>query len=156
MTDDLPEPGLPAPEAIRQKARIFILQWIAQRQGSPAELIRALEEEVGWPARHCLTSILDELRASRSGPELDRKYGQTATIDHKEPKDELPAFFAFQFLRGKQAFGNVWKFRKFHGTDLAGKVHGHPAEFVPEKAIRQSIIRQCSELKQRELDKHQL
>ena len=68
MTGELPE------QAIRQKARTFILQWIAHRQGSPAELIRALEEEAGWPARHCLASILDELRASRGGPELDRKY----------------------------------------------------------------------------------
>src|SRR5277367_1401978 len=74
MTGELPEPGSPAPEAIRQKARAFILQWIAHRQGSPAELIRALEDEAGWPARHCLAEILAELRRSRSGPELDRKY----------------------------------------------------------------------------------
>jgi hypothetical protein len=74
MTGDQPEPGLPAPEAIRQKTRAFVLQWIARRQGSPAELIRALEEEAGWPARHCLAAVLDELRAARGGPELDRKY----------------------------------------------------------------------------------
>jgi hypothetical protein len=74
MTGDLPEPGLPAPEVIREKTRTLALQWIAHRQGSPAELIRALEEEVGWPARHCLSAILDDLRASRGGPELDRKY----------------------------------------------------------------------------------
>jgi hypothetical protein len=74
MTAELPEPGPPAPEDIRQKARAFVVEWIAHRQGSPAELIRALEEEAGWPARHCLASILDELRACRDGPELDRKY----------------------------------------------------------------------------------
>jgi hypothetical protein len=41
MTGEPPEPGAPAPEAIRQKARTFVLQWMAQRQGSPAEPIRA-------------------------------------------------------------------------------------------------------------------
>jgi hypothetical protein len=45
-----------------------------------------------------------------------------------------------------KSLANVWKFRKSHGTDLAWKVHGHPAAFVPEKAICQSIIRQCSQL----------
>jgi hypothetical protein len=50
------------------------LRWIARRQGSPAELISAVEEEAGWPARHCLAEILAELRVRRDGPELDRKY----------------------------------------------------------------------------------
>ncbi len=44
-----------------------------------------------------------------------------------------------------KSFGNVWKFRKSQGKDLAWKAYGHLAAFVPEKAIFQSIIRQCSE-----------
>jgi hypothetical protein len=37
-------------------------------------------------------------------------------------------------------FGNVWKFRKSHGTGLAGKIDGPPGEFVLGKAICQTII----------------
>ena len=131
MTDGPPEPGVPAPEAIRQKARTFILQWIAHRQGSPAELIRALEEEVGWPARHCLTAILDELRASRGGPELDRKYllytlseGAVAGAlaggmgPHSEHQSSLDELFARsrQFRRSKKfsaAVDFIARFREY-------------------------------------------
>jgi hypothetical protein len=48
------------------------------------------------------------------------------------------------FLCGRQAFGNVSKFRRLHSTDLIGKVHGPPVAFVPEEAICQTIIRQYS------------
>ena len=58
----------------RPKAREFVLKWIAARQGSAVELVRAIQEEVGWPARHVLSSILDELRASRQLPDASRKY----------------------------------------------------------------------------------
>jgi hypothetical protein len=101
-------------ERFRQQARTFILKWIAHRQGSAAELIRALEEEAGWPARHCVAGILDELRASRSGPELDRKYllytlsdgaisqalaeGMAPNSEHQSSLDEL--------------FGRSHKFRR--------------------------------------------
>jgi hypothetical protein len=74
MTGELLEPAPPAPEAIREQARAFILQWIAHRQGTANELLRALEEELGWPARLCLVPILDELRARRDGADADRKY----------------------------------------------------------------------------------
>jgi len=59
---------------IRPQAREFVLKWIGGRQGSAAELVRALEEEIGWPARHVLASILDELRGSRELPDAGRKY----------------------------------------------------------------------------------
>lgn len=74
MSAALPEPDTPSPEAICQKTRAFVLKWIASRQGSAAELVRALEEEAGWRARLCLAAVLDELRAARGGPEFDRKY----------------------------------------------------------------------------------
>jgi len=59
---------------IRAQAREFVLKWIRARQGSASELVRELESEVGWPARHVLASVLDELRASRELPETARKY----------------------------------------------------------------------------------
>jgi hypothetical protein len=59
---------------IRPHAREFVLKWIGGRQGSAAELVRAIQEEVGWPARHVLASILDELRGSRELPDAGRKY----------------------------------------------------------------------------------
>jgi hypothetical protein len=52
----------------------FILQWVRRRQGSPAELLRALEEEAGWPGRLMLPAILEELRARRDLPDAERKF----------------------------------------------------------------------------------
>jgi hypothetical protein len=52
----------------------FVLRWIRERQGSPADLLRALEREAGWPARLALTSVLDELRARRDLPDGERKF----------------------------------------------------------------------------------
>jgi hypothetical protein len=69
-----PSDPLPPPEEIREKARAFIRQWVNVQQGSPAELVRRLEEELGWPARLYVAGILDELRKDRTPPKLDRKY----------------------------------------------------------------------------------
>jgi hypothetical protein len=52
----------------------FVLQWVRRRQGSPAELVRALEAEAGWPGRLMLPGILEELRARGGLPEAERKY----------------------------------------------------------------------------------
>ena len=52
----------------------LVLQWIRQRQGSPLDLVRALEKEAGWPGRLALPSILDELRDQRSLPDAERKF----------------------------------------------------------------------------------
>ncbi|HEY3914484.1 MAG TPA: hypothetical protein VGN61_08365 [Verrucomicrobiae bacterium] len=59
---------------IREQAREFVLKWIRGRQGSAAELVRAIQEDVGWPARLVLPSILDELRGNRQLPDAGRKY----------------------------------------------------------------------------------
>jgi len=58
----------------REQASEFVLQWIRRRQGSPADLLRDLEEEAGWPGRLMLPSILDELRARRGLPVAERKF----------------------------------------------------------------------------------
>jgi hypothetical protein len=52
----------------------FILQWVRRRQGSPADLLRALEQEAGWPGRLMLPAILDDLRARLGLPEAERKF----------------------------------------------------------------------------------
>jgi hypothetical protein len=52
----------------------FVLQWVRRRQGSPAELLRALEKEAGWPGRLMLPGILEELRARPDLAEGERKY----------------------------------------------------------------------------------
>jgi hypothetical protein len=59
---------------MRPQASEFVLKWIRGRQGSAAELVRAIQEELGWPARHVLISILDELRGNRQLPDASRKY----------------------------------------------------------------------------------
>jgi len=58
----------------RPAATEFVRQWARRRQGSPAELLRALEEEAGWPGRLLLPAIVDELRARPGLPEAERKY----------------------------------------------------------------------------------
>jgi hypothetical protein len=58
----------------RPQAAEFILQWVRRRQGSPADLLRALEEEAGWPGRLMLPGLLDELRARRGLPDAERKF----------------------------------------------------------------------------------
>ncbi len=58
----------------RPQAAEFVLQWVRRRQGSPADLLRALEEEAGWPGRLMLPAILDELRARRGLPEGERQF----------------------------------------------------------------------------------
>jgi hypothetical protein len=58
----------------RAESGEFILQWVRQRQGSPSELLRELEQKAGWPARLALPGILDELRARRNLPEAERKF----------------------------------------------------------------------------------
>ncbi len=52
----------------------FIRQWVRRRQGSPNELVRALEREVGWPSRHVLVPILEQLRSSPALPEEERNF----------------------------------------------------------------------------------
>jgi hypothetical protein len=58
----------------RPQAAEFVLQWVRRRQGSPADLLRALEKEAGWPGRLLLPGLLDELRARRGLPEAERKF----------------------------------------------------------------------------------
>ncbi|HEY3856011.1 MAG TPA: hypothetical protein VGO67_16605 [Verrucomicrobiae bacterium] len=90
---------------IHPKAREFVLKWIGGRQGSAAELVREMQEEVGWPSRHALTSILDELRTNRELPPAAKKYirytlsggevamalaeGATPDQEHQSSLDEL-------------------------------------------------------------------
>jgi hypothetical protein len=131
MAGPLPELTLPPPEAIREQARVFVLKWIQHRQGSAAELVRALEDHAGWPARHCLASILDELRRGRGGPEPERKYllytlSEAAVAqalagdagpkaEHQSSLDEL--FGRSRKFRRSQHFANavefVSKFREY-------------------------------------------
>ena len=59
---------------IRPQVKEFVQQWIRRRQGSPDELIQDLEREAGWPSRHVLEGVLDELRSLPDLPEAERKY----------------------------------------------------------------------------------
>lgn len=56
------------------EAKQFVEQWVRGRQGSAEDLIGALEKALGWPARHALIPVLDELRGDRSLPEPEQKY----------------------------------------------------------------------------------
>jgi hypothetical protein len=58
----------------RPQVAEFVLKWVRRRQGSPADLLRELEEEAGWPGRLMLPAILEELRARRGLPEGERKF----------------------------------------------------------------------------------
>ncbi len=58
----------------RSEAAEYVLRWVRRRQGSPADLLRALEEEAGWPGRLLLPGLLDELRARRGLAEAEHKF----------------------------------------------------------------------------------
>src|SRR5271154_1202431 len=58
----------------RERVLKLAADWIQRRQGSAAELIRDLEDEVGWPARHLVVDALDELRSDNSLEPGARKY----------------------------------------------------------------------------------
>jgi hypothetical protein len=122
MTGDLP---------IREKTRSFLLKWIAHRQGSAAELIAAIEDQLGWPARLEMESILAEMRSRRDGVELDRKYllytlseaavaqvlagGMKPNTEHESCLDELFCR-SRQFRRSKkfsEAVEFISKFREY-------------------------------------------
>ena len=62
------------PESLQKAVMEFVLQWAQRRQGSAAELIAALEEEAGWPARHVLPGALEALRARGDLPVAARKF----------------------------------------------------------------------------------
>ncbi|MGA2557279.1 MAG: hypothetical protein ABSG04_13495 [Verrucomicrobiota bacterium] len=62
------------PESLQRQAMEFALQWVVHRQGSAAELLGGLEEEVGWPARHVLPGALAALRAREDLPDAARKF----------------------------------------------------------------------------------
>ena len=59
---------------MQRQALEYTRQWIVHRQGSPGELIRDLEEQVGWPARHILAGVLAALRAQKDLPGAERKF----------------------------------------------------------------------------------
>jgi hypothetical protein len=116
---------------IRSQVKEFVAQWVRQRQGSASELIRALDEEVGWPARHVLSGILEELRGSRTLAAPELKYilytlssgaigaalaeGAGPRLEHQSCLDELFSR-SRRFRRSKnfaQAVDFVSRFREY-------------------------------------------
>jgi hypothetical protein len=131
MPGDPPEPSPPAVVAIRDKTRAFVLKWITHRQGSAAELLRAVEDKAGWPARLCLRAVLHDLRARRDAPAAQRKYllytlgdaavaaalsgGLPPNAEHQSSLDELFGR-SRQFRRSKKfsaAVDFVARFREY-------------------------------------------
>jgi len=129
MAGQIPDPGQPAPEAVRQKTLAIVRHWIAHRQGSAAELLRAVEEEAGWPARLCLPEILAKLRLDRNAPEAERKFllytlseasvvealagGLPPHSEHESSLDEL--FGRSRRYRRSRKFADAVQFiAKFH------------------------------------------
>lgn len=118
-------------EAIRETTRAFVLKWISSRQGSAAELLRALEEEAGWQTRLCLRAVLNELRDRRDAPAAERKFllytlgdapvvaalsgGLPPSSEHQSSLDELFSR-SHQFRRTKKfsaAVDFVSRFREY-------------------------------------------
>ncbi len=67
-------PAAAWPESMQRQALEYTRQWVVERQGSSGELIRGLEEQLGWPARHILPGVLAALRAIRDLPATERKF----------------------------------------------------------------------------------
>jgi hypothetical protein len=118
-------------EAIRQRSREIALDWVERRQGSAGELIQALEEEAGWPARHMVVEILDELRDNKKLNPDTRKYlahtlnaatvrealagGMNPNLEHQSSLDEL-------FVRSRR-FRQSSKFAE--AVEFVGKFHDY-------------------------------
>jgi hypothetical protein len=119
------------PEPLRRQALEYARQWIASRQGSPAELLAGLEEEVGWPARHLLPGVLAALRAETDLPAAERKFlhytlddgavsealagGAGPNAEHQSSLDDLFAR-SRQYRRSKrfaEAVDFISKFREY-------------------------------------------
>ena len=109
----------------------FVLQWMRQRQGSPAELLRALEQEAGWPGRLMLPAswtncapgavcrrrsgniLLYTLNAGRGGAGPGR--GRRSRPNHQSSLDDLFAR-SRRFRKSKkfaEAVEFVAKFREY-------------------------------------------
>jgi hypothetical protein len=121
----------PWPESLRREAVEYVRHWIVHRQGSPADLIAGLEEQVGWPARHILEGVLAELRAEKDLPAAERKFlnytlsggavsealagGAGPNAEHLSSLDELFAR-SRQYRRSKrfaEAVEFISKFREY-------------------------------------------
>ena len=61
-------------DLLRNQTKELARRWITLRQGSPGELLRSVEEEIGWPARHVLASVLAELRTDAALSVADHNY----------------------------------------------------------------------------------
>jgi hypothetical protein len=115
----------------REDVTEFVLRWIRRRQGSPADLLREVEQEAGWPGRLMLPGVLDELRARRGLPDAERKFlvytlnagaiaealaeGGDPALQHQSSIDDL--FSRSRRFRKSKKFGEavefVAKFREY-------------------------------------------
>jgi hypothetical protein len=60
--------------SLEENVRVFALDWITRRMGSPVEFIRELEEQQGWQARNGVLAVLAELRRDRTLENSPRKF----------------------------------------------------------------------------------
>jgi len=120
-----------AADAIRRQSQEIILDWIERRQGSARELLWALEDEAGWPARHLVLGILDELRPKKDLAPEARKFltytlnagaVQEALADGVNPNAEYQSSLDDLFIRSRrfrqskkfvEAVEFVGKFREY-------------------------------------------
>jgi Zn-dependent protease with chaperone function len=111
-------------ESVHARTRELTVQFIKGQQGSPVELVKLLEENVGWPARHTLVGVLSELRRDKSLPQADQNYlrytlnagaindalsnGAPPNSEHQSSVDEL--FARSRRYRKSKKFGEAVEF----------------------------------------------
>ncbi len=120
-----------AEQQVWRQAREFAVEWLSCGKGSPEELIRSLESEVGWRARQIVLGVLAELRDEKELPGPDQKFlaytlndasikqvlaeGNDPNAEYQSSLDELFAR-SRQFRRSKkfaEAVEFVAKFREY-------------------------------------------
>jgi hypothetical protein len=113
-----------AAEELRRDVREFARSWVSGRQGSAAEFLRALEKQVGWPARHVVVDLLNDLRFHQRLPTEEQNYlhytlghaavvnalaeGVDPTSEHQSSLDEL--FARSREMRKSAGFAEAIEF----------------------------------------------
>jgi len=120
-------------EALRRKTLAFVLQWIPRRQGSPSDFIFEMEDRLGWPSRHVVVDVLNELRQERDLDEAFRKYlnytlsepaVRAALSENAQPGSENQSTLDELFVRSRR-FRRTREFAE--AVEFVSKFHEYSA-----------------------------
>lgn len=122
-----------AGETVRKKTLAFVSQWIPRRQGSPADFVHEMEARLGWPSRHVVLDVLNDLRLERDLDEPFRKYlnytlsetaVRAALSENAQPGSENQSTLDELFVRSRR-FRRTREFAE--AVEFVSKFHEYSA-----------------------------